>query len=348
MESLIIYFLPTILALGIITSYEDIKEGKIRNKYVATAIALGIAIHLILLVSGTEPTKLALLSATDFSLALILGFLIYYAGWWSAGDAKLYAAYVLLIPATVYVNINGFRISAIIMNTLAPLFVILTAQLIMQTTKKQKQSALQNTLGKDLLLAIIAILSLSWITRLVFLYAGIPTNYVINLVAIIFLIKIAKTVFKKNTTYFICGLLAIRLVADFNTITSSRFWTSTAILCTLYLAITALGNLAEQKKQNVKIRDISAGMVLTEFITKEGVKTEKYDGKKEKYLLHHTKRGLSEEDVSLLKRMHQGGNLHFNTLKTKQAMTFATYIFIGAIITIAIKGDLISVIRQHI
>ena len=36
---LIYWFLPMILFLGIVTSYEDIKFGKIRNKWVISAYA---------------------------------------------------------------------------------------------------------------------------------------------------------------------------------------------------------------------------------------------------------------------------------------------------------------------
>jgi len=40
------FFLPGILILGSITSYEDIKFGKIRNKYIIAALAYAVLVYL--------------------------------------------------------------------------------------------------------------------------------------------------------------------------------------------------------------------------------------------------------------------------------------------------------------
>ena len=45
---LIYWFLPMILLLGIVTSYEDIKFGKIRNKWIILALAYSIAANIAL------------------------------------------------------------------------------------------------------------------------------------------------------------------------------------------------------------------------------------------------------------------------------------------------------------
>ena len=45
-------FLPIILFLGIVTSYEDWKEGKIRNKWLLIAFGLGIVANVVLYSNG--------------------------------------------------------------------------------------------------------------------------------------------------------------------------------------------------------------------------------------------------------------------------------------------------------
>ena len=48
MGDLITYFLPFIIALGLITSYDDIKKGKIYNKYIVASLIIGLLINIIL------------------------------------------------------------------------------------------------------------------------------------------------------------------------------------------------------------------------------------------------------------------------------------------------------------
>ena len=69
MNSIIFYFLPGILVLGIITSIEDIKSGKIRNKWIIWAFIYSLCLHSLLYL--IQPT---LLSA-DYFPRLFLNFI---------------------------------------------------------------------------------------------------------------------------------------------------------------------------------------------------------------------------------------------------------------------------------
>ena len=47
---LINYFLPAIIALGVITSYEDLKYGKIKNKYVISSLIYSLIVNIIVII----------------------------------------------------------------------------------------------------------------------------------------------------------------------------------------------------------------------------------------------------------------------------------------------------------
>jgi len=102
MIPIIFYFLPAIILLGILTSYEDIKERKIRNKYVVTALVLAIAINAVLYFGNIIVLNQILDQLIVILFSLVIGIVLWLMQMWSAGDAKLYIAFVALIPSHIY------------------------------------------------------------------------------------------------------------------------------------------------------------------------------------------------------------------------------------------------------
>jgi hypothetical protein len=121
-------FLPMLFFLGIVTSYEDFKIGKIRNKWIRLALFWGfsslilfslwdlVAAPLTRFVSDnvfglSEQERLPIFTVhADYIWKTLLNFLasvvVSYSMWrfniWAAGDAKLFIAYSLLLPITFY------------------------------------------------------------------------------------------------------------------------------------------------------------------------------------------------------------------------------------------------------
>ncbi len=98
---LIYWFLPMILFLGIVTSYGDIKFGKIRNNWVLMAIVYAITVYAFLFLSNNVyglTIDFILRIALNAMFALVTGFALWYMGLWKAGDAKLFFAFVTLVP----------------------------------------------------------------------------------------------------------------------------------------------------------------------------------------------------------------------------------------------------------
>lgn len=123
-----ILFLPVLFFVGIITSYEDAKWGKIRNKWTVFGLSWGVGTLILLSFWNfiNEPvssffyynflnkfTDLELfVFKVDFSfvlesfsnilIAVAVSFLMWRFNAWTAGDAKLFMAYSALVPLGFY------------------------------------------------------------------------------------------------------------------------------------------------------------------------------------------------------------------------------------------------------
>lgn len=96
-----------VLFIGLITSYEDIKFGKIRNKWIILGLSWGVAMFILLLVLnmiGVFSTSFFFIgeSLVNFIISIIVSYLMWQNKIWAAGDAKLFIIYSLLIPLTFY------------------------------------------------------------------------------------------------------------------------------------------------------------------------------------------------------------------------------------------------------
>ncbi len=111
--------LPALALLCAATSFEDAREGLIRNKWIVMGLLWGAAAYGFLSISrifspeltlpalsntlfnGSWP-RLQAMTALNSASALLCGFLIFHIGYWSAGDAKLFFAVSLLLPLKYY------------------------------------------------------------------------------------------------------------------------------------------------------------------------------------------------------------------------------------------------------
>ena len=103
-----IVFLPIILLIGCITSYEDIKISKIKNKWILIGLIYSLLVYLftwILYGLGGRNSYL-IWNFDKWCINLIISSLVAYFLWhfkmWAAGDAKLFICYAALIPIGQY------------------------------------------------------------------------------------------------------------------------------------------------------------------------------------------------------------------------------------------------------
>ena len=103
-----IIFLPPILFIGFITSYEDFKASKIKNKWVFLGLSYSLlAYSLILILYKWNLINPYLLWNFDkwcinLLISSVVAYLLWYFKMWGAGDAKLFICYSSLIPIGQY------------------------------------------------------------------------------------------------------------------------------------------------------------------------------------------------------------------------------------------------------
>ena len=138
-------FLPIIIFIGNITSLEDFKHSKIRNKLVLVGLIYAAIIYLlawlIYYLTGKQDLGLAASFIWNFDkwcINLIISTAVAYLLWhfkmWGAGDAKLFIAYAALIPMGQYskVYFNYYFASFLLMLCIfipATIFLFLKAML---------------------------------------------------------------------------------------------------------------------------------------------------------------------------------------------------------------------------
>ncbi|HAJ56657.1 MAG TPA: hypothetical protein DCL35_02680 [Candidatus Omnitrophica bacterium] len=98
MRSDILFFILTAV-IGLITSVEDVRTGKIRNFWIAIGFIYGCILYL-----ASDPGERAphLFVVSNMALSLLTAYWLWKSKLWFAGDAKLFFLYSILLPAGIY------------------------------------------------------------------------------------------------------------------------------------------------------------------------------------------------------------------------------------------------------
>ena len=148
-----ILLLPVLFFIGIITTYEDFKCGKVKNKWIILGASWGIGIILFFLVwyliaapvtnfyyfnllnypadseilVSTVSLSYLLKCILNIVIALIISFLMWKFNVWAAGDAKLFTVYSILLPMTFYWKSFFFFFPSFVLmiNIFIPIFIYL-------------------------------------------------------------------------------------------------------------------------------------------------------------------------------------------------------------------------------
>lgn len=132
-------FLIPIFIIGLITSFEDYKYGKIKNKWIKIGFLWGItALGLIILWNFFSVSSVANFSyltqiLINTIIAFIIGALMWHWAIWSAGDAKLFTLFAFLLPLKFYSNtyLSYFPSFALLLNVFMVALTIFLITLIL-------------------------------------------------------------------------------------------------------------------------------------------------------------------------------------------------------------------------
>jgi len=357
---LVWYFLPMIIFLGIITSYEDVKFGKIRNRWVLLAIFYSFLVLFILILNlyfsnvaiNYEYIKTY---AINFAFSFFVGLFLSYSGLWSAGDAKLFMAFSALIPLTVYklVYFQLFPSFVVLVNSFIPIFAFLFAKMFFRANLHEKVAALKTSMQKSLVESVISVLALSSLLAVITSLAGITTDILTNLIVLFLTYFVLKKIFGKRIIEAMTILLLVVLFYRYEYIFSLQFlpFFASMLFSFVFIEYFVLNLGFYGCTKPVYIENLEPGMALAETIYRDGKKYLKSSRIRYSILPESDDKiksvfnyRLTKEDIIKLKKLHSEGKFKPHIIRTHENLPFAPILFSGTVLTLIFGGSLLSII----
>ncbi len=362
-----------IVLFGLITSYEDIKEGKIRNKWILSAIIFGTVVYVVdvfFMHSYLNYTPYFFPSAFEFWInifsTVIVALLIWHSGLWSAGDGKLFIAYSFLVPLRYYFTGYTLHFPAItlLINTFVPFLIVMFFYLVFKADFRTHLSVLKFAFSPKILFTIILfVFSFEWIIAMFFRMIGIYPN-LFFIVLFLFIIIMFATKYLGMNFFVLVGVLsAARLIFDFGVITNIHFLTNLLVtsLILIFFRFYLLTLAYYVFSYPVYIENLKEGMLPAEDIIQ--VSKNKFIKKKhlqrsfiqalisrtnEHSILKSLPDGLTKEEIAFIQQLHSRGFLKDHTLNIYREFPFAPFMFIGVLITLIAGGNIVLVLLHFI
>ncbi len=367
---LLYLLLPGIILLGIATSYTDIKYGRIKNRHLVFGLLYAAIIYLVYFCTGYIRASLSygelIETGTDFLIAAVVAYMLYHTAIWTAGDAKLFIVYALMIPPTVYVNghVPFFPAIAILINTFVPFFVFYFIRLMVSAQKNIKLSALKNSFDpKKILVLALSIFALMWPIRLLSgllgtinpLLAQFFSNFFIVVLLLFLLMSLLERVLAINFLWVTIITAVMRLLLD-RSIYSMLFLEQflVIVLSFIFVRFFILQLTHSIYVRHVDIHLLKQGMQPAERVFKVGKGYRKepllffslfsyLKQPKGEDVFEIRPEGLSEKDCRSLRKLKRENRLKFEHLKVHQVLPFAVFLFLGVLATIVASGNLFAV-----
>ncbi|MBI4739837.1 prepilin peptidase [Candidatus Woesearchaeota archaeon] len=345
------FFLPIIAALGASTSWSDFKEGRIKNKHLLTAVAAGLFVTSALYFSAALAAKSLLLTLANAAVALAIGFLLWILGLWSAGDAKLYAVFALLIPPELISKTSTPLFAPeLFINTILPVAAFFVVQLLFKTSLRRKKKALRKALSwKKILMSLFVIFSTSWIAKYIASPEHVVPYYLVAILTVIGISRLVYLLLAEYSLHFFALLAVINIALHKQQILQTRYLASLVAVSGGYLLVRLfLKYLGKHYTTKVNINNLQPGMFLIQAIKKDGNKgyarpkfflKEKHH---DEYLYYPRTQGVTKEEIANIQKLYNTGKLRCNHLRARQTIPFAPFLFAGAIITLLSQGNVIA------
>lgn len=376
MINFILITLPFILIYGIITSYDDYKNGKIRNMWIFLALFTGLVIHIIYYFYLFKLGNLSNINyiyqyGLNILFSLFAGIIIWLSGFWSAGDAKLFFGYSALLPLEVYKfgYLFGFPSFVILINTFVPFFIFYFFRILTKMKKREIFTILKETFEFKFLLNIsIFAFGFMWLLTLLFSSFKIFNKFLGNIFITLFFLFIIMIIFthlfKFNLNMAAIILSILHIIFNYQTIFTFTFFKSFAITLLIFILLVKftidLGHI--YFSEDMYIEDLKPGMIPLENITfKNGDYVKRKitpisflsglidNFEKEKNLFHLISDGLVESEINHIKMLHSEGKFKPHSIKIGYIVPFAPFLFFGVLATIIFNGNmLISIVLKLI
>ena len=353
MDIIGLIFLPAILLLGIITSYQDIKYGKIRNKWIVFSIIYALIAYIFV----TAIYKISNIPLNyhyfidvilNIFIACLAGFLLWNFKFWSAADGKLLIAYSALLPLTLYSNfyVKYFPSFIILVNTFVP-FLIFALFLFLTKAKSLELKKVKNTKKSEFAILFLNLFWILWIPKLLGLLK-INLDFLTSLIIVMALAIGLQKLFKKKIILISLFLCILRILFD-STIFTLAFLEQFLIYSLLVIVIFFVFKFSSAMFiKNVPLAQLKPGMILIGKICRKGKKyiiieqeEEKLNQFKKQDLLsvNLEAEGLTIQDINRIKKLQKQGKLGFSGVRVHQTLPFAPFLFFGVLLTLIAKGN---------
>jgi Flp pilus assembly protein protease CpaA len=299
--------------LGVLSSYYDVKEKKIPNMVLGVVSILSL---LLFIVAGGGFFD----QVVNGAALLVFGFLLYLLKFWAPGDAKLLAAYSLMVPIQTYQNLYIPIVPSILLftNTLiigsALIFFYHIPNNIRQfSTIFTKKSLI------DLASIILVLFSFSWVFQLLF-FETFGAFFYSYLLAYLCYYLLARVLRKHRQVFLVAIIAANTLRCLLTPFTISL--TDLLHILTLAIIFKMVGTLflssLKGTEKKVKKSDLREHMVV--FL----------EDQKPTY--------ITKDNLQLIK------NRTKEKVTIKSSLPLAPIMFIAVLVTILVKGDVITFI----
>ena len=338
------FLLPAAVFIGIATSYEDWKTGKIRNVWTLTAIIYSIAFFSVssafLWYNGILNASYLYAFSVNAIVSLAFSFAFWLGGFWSEGDAKLFLAYALLLPTALYswFYIPVFPSSVLILTSFIPLFVFLVSKNIERF--HLRLSELSDYLRPWRILSSFMIFAgISLISETLASSAGISMNFFTVFILLFTVFMLLNQFDKIYTIIFSGSLIMLKILyspADMLTFAfHARFVLFYFMIMILGSFITSSSFEIFTEKQRPK--NLREGMIPAEFFVRaeQEIKTKKIDFRSPIIRFPENvvffSRKLTAGQIAILRKNDVFGR---GSLKVHQTIPFAPLLLFGVLANI--------------
>jgi Flp pilus assembly protein protease CpaA len=362
-NTLILIFL---IVFGVLTSFEDIVRCKVRNRWVLFAMAFGVVSSItIFFIQGKNWNGL-LGFYLNCLTALIFGYILWFSGMWSAGDAKLFLAYAFILPPAIYrfTIIPSFSAFEILINTFLPLMAFYMCYIPFKAGFGCIKRLLLQAFSPQLVLSLgIFVFGFGWLSTFIFGLVRFRSNMILDVVLLFLMILFFSRYLRLRmlpTSIVIC---IIRVIAEgpnaFSPVSLYRF--GIVLLSFVLLRFFLLSLSYEVFSKDIPIEGVKEGMMPAEDVIKENPK--RYgklrniqysvigaliskDPRRSVFL--STPDGLSNKEAAFVKRIHREGFLKDATIRIYETIPFAPFMFLGALFCAIFGTDIVIFIMSYL
>lgn len=364
-------FLAPLIVIGIITSISDIKYGKIKNIHLFFGLLYISSLYFFLffysyfIIHQISNYKYLIELIINGSIALFVGYFLWYFNLWAAGDAKLFFLYSLLIPLEFYSEnyVLYFPSSVLLVDT----FIIICFTLYINCFNSLRKKPITSYFSKInykvliktametvkmLLIVIFFLIILEYIKlKIEIIFKVVSFNpflyYLLFFALQIFVLRI----FLKNKTFIILIILSGLLSCLGFVISGQTALLITIIKSSFFLMFFVtigmqLANfyIEKQEIKKTKIHLLRSGSFLTQHSLTEIIN--KIKGQKSDHISLTCSDGLSESQIQVIQKLFKNDSK--KEIYICKTFPFAPFMFSAFIFTIIFNRSFLFFLLYYI